>query len=158
MATEFPLRCLFGLDLIEALACSSTSRIRRMAVSMQIPPLMNFFPPFPWPLATARLWKSCAGSGRPRRASPFGPSSALGSRSFGALSSVFAFPHFVLSFSSYPPFLSGTAVLLSFSDVLLPYEYVFAIGFRVPGELDFLRTDRKDFVRKVGLPWGPTLN
>ena len=53
----------------------------------------------------------------------------------GERSSLFRlFPHFLLTFSSDPPFFSSTAVLLFSRGVLSPLGYVFAIGFCVAGD------------------------
>ena len=109
-------------------------------------------------LLQGKLLARAVAGGRQRHASPFGPNPLQAVQVFGRSPRLSPFPHFVLSFSSCPPFLYGTAVLLSFGDVLLPYEYGFAMGFGVPGELDFLWMDRKNSSGKSVSPWGATLS
>jgi len=61
------------------------------------------------------------------------------------------FPHLVLIFSSYPPFLSSTAVLIFSGDVRFPLGVRFRYRFGVAGRVDFSWIERQDLVRKVGL-------
>ena len=77
-----------------------------------------------------------------------GTGSVLWLLPFGTLFSVFAFcsfgSHFFLIPTSYPPFLSSTAVLIFLGDVRFPLGVRFRYRFGVAGRLDFSWIERQD--------------